>query len=92
MARGQAKLKVLSLGNWWTVMSFTRTGKPPPPPPKTKQNQKNSGMRVGKDDIKGCFVQGEFVVLKKYHSVTLKQGLKKGITKCDQHIDVSTIT
>lgn len=34
-------------------------------------------MRVGKDDIKGCFVQGEFVVLKKYYSVTLKQELKK---------------
>lgn len=29
MARGQSKgSKVLSLGNWWPVMSFTGTGKP----------------------------------------------------------------
>ena len=34
---------------------------------------------MGKDDIKGYFMLVAFEVLKKYHSVTLRLGLKKRI-------------
>lgn len=50
MQRVQAKL---SLGNWWTVIFDWN-----------KKAKNNSGIEVGKDDIKGYLVQTESAILR----------------------------
>lgn len=54
MQRVQAKLKILSLGNWWTVVFHWNK----------KAKNSNCGIEVGKDDIKGYLVQNESAVLR----------------------------